>query len=636
MYIYMYIYIYIYTWLHLDAEVLVLPPVLTTGLCFCWLLIIVDIQLLQPSALPERKLTIFDHPSQPVRDMSVGNCKPAKGKRSGPQGGLAPSTPPDGAGSPTQLAASAVTTPMTSASPPARAAASPRSPSSYIATASGSESPGADGGAAAAETAGPGPMAAPPSGLSDAGAVAASAPLGGAVAAAATGEAPAAAPTGGIVLDSAFEDLPRRLGFGDRGFAGAHDAHDARDVGHAHDVYAGSINGSSYGSAWESDHEALATEELRRVTQVFGFVKLQPDNLTTDAQHDYLHNVGLVMFKLLGQLHREGDGGSAFFKTLMQYANSIDELDRLANIERSLNVYCANAVGHGATPYKKALAKYLVDCSGAGSRGGAGGVRGGGDHYCKQRQRKARLCGVALDASDSDSGAGHWAARRWPRCGCHPSKKRSRPPGEVLAGRQRGARRRLLPPPLVSTPAPAHHSAFSAINLSSQAFETLHKRRLRMPGVLGAAQPRLHAVLRASAARAAALARPRAVAWRVLTSVLTAVRHGLSVPWRVPGRTPSTRLWRSTSRRGQRCLLWCRAASAIFFTFSFLARGAAGAAPQGGVCGAAGWPHRHQSTREVPHTHAFRAPGCMSSTPQHLARLVQRRRCSVCGAAWLA
>jgi len=38
--------IYLSIWLYLDAEVLVLPPpVLSSGLCFCWLPNFVDIQL---------------------------------------------------------------------------------------------------------------------------------------------------------------------------------------------------------------------------------------------------------------------------------------------------------------------------------------------------------------------------------------------------------------------------------------------------------------------------------------------------------------------------------------------------------------------------------------------------------------
>ena len=46
-------------WLYLDAEVLVLPPpVLSLGLCFCRLPNFVDIQLLHPSASPN---TIYMH-----------------------------------------------------------------------------------------------------------------------------------------------------------------------------------------------------------------------------------------------------------------------------------------------------------------------------------------------------------------------------------------------------------------------------------------------------------------------------------------------------------------------------------------------------------------------------------------------
>jgi len=63
-------------WLHLDAEVLVLPPpVLSSGLSFCWLPIFVDIQLLHPSASPrERARLTQSRPSGPtVRDVSWGS-----------------------------------------------------------------------------------------------------------------------------------------------------------------------------------------------------------------------------------------------------------------------------------------------------------------------------------------------------------------------------------------------------------------------------------------------------------------------------------------------------------------------------------------------------------------------------------
>jgi len=46
-----------YMWLYLDAEVLILPPILFSGLCFCWLPIFVDNQLLHPSASPRARLT---------------------------------------------------------------------------------------------------------------------------------------------------------------------------------------------------------------------------------------------------------------------------------------------------------------------------------------------------------------------------------------------------------------------------------------------------------------------------------------------------------------------------------------------------------------------------------------------------
>ena len=46
-----------------------------------------------------------------------------------------------------------------------------------------------------------------------------------------------------------------------------------------------------------------------------------------------------------------------------QCANPVDQLDHLVNLERSLNVYRANAVGQPADSYKKGLSKHLTAVS---------------------------------------------------------------------------------------------------------------------------------------------------------------------------------------------------------------------------------------------------------------------------------
>ena len=70
-------------WCYLDAEVLVLPPpVLSSGLCFCWLPLFVVIQLLHPSALPRAGLTIFcllSCKGQHVKHLEPRQCHTANG-----------------------------------------------------------------------------------------------------------------------------------------------------------------------------------------------------------------------------------------------------------------------------------------------------------------------------------------------------------------------------------------------------------------------------------------------------------------------------------------------------------------------------------------------------------------------------
>jgi len=288
--------------------------------------------------------------------------------------------------------------PKAAASPPARGAASPRLLSSDT---------GADGVAAVAATAGPGPAVAPPSGPPSGGVTAASAALRGADAAAGAGADPAAAPSS----DHAGVDpllLQVITGIIADGIAEAFAARDARGVIPARAARAGS-NSSSYSSGSEPDaRDMLTTEELRLVVQDYGYIQHQKDNthyLAVVARHDLencpqfrglsnyspyakctdsgrvepgsigkglmhieslaydLRNVNLVFFSLLGQLQQEGQERSVFFEGLTQCANSVDQLDHLVNLERSLNVYRADAVGQPADSYKKGLAKHLTAVS---------------------------------------------------------------------------------------------------------------------------------------------------------------------------------------------------------------------------------------------------------------------------------
>jgi len=70
--------------------------------------------------------------------------------------------------------------------------------------------------------------------------------------------------------------------------------------------------------------------------------------------------------------------------------------------------------------------------------------------------------------------------------------------------------------------------------------------------------------------------------WRLARAAFGADGHEtwLVLPPARAVRAPGTRFRRSTSRRGGRCSLSFRAAIAVFFTFSFLALSAIGAAPQ--------------------------------------------------------
>jgi len=284
------------------------------------------------------------------------------------------------------------------------AAASP--PLSCVTAASESGAPGADGVAAEAATAGPGRAVAPPSGPPLGGVTAASAALRGADAAAGAGADPAATPSGHAGFDPFLLQVIK--GIVADGIAEALAARDARGVIPARAARAGSYS-SSYSSGSEPDaRDTLTTEELRLVVQDCGYVQHQTNNthhLAVLARHDldncpqfrgldnyppyakctdngrvepgsigkglmhfeslayYLRNVNLVLFGLLGQLHQEGEERSVFFEGLAQCANSVDQLDHLVNLERSLNVYRADAVGQPAASYKKGLAKHLTAVS---------------------------------------------------------------------------------------------------------------------------------------------------------------------------------------------------------------------------------------------------------------------------------
>jgi len=239
--------------------------------------------------------------------------------------------------------------------------------------------------AAEAATAGPGPVVAPPSGPPSGGVTAASAALRGADAAAGAGADPAAAPSSGYAGFDPFL-IQVLKGLVADGIAVALAARDVRGVSPARAARADS-NSSSYDSGSEPDaRDTLTTEELHLVVQDCGYVQHQTDSthhLAGFARHDLdncpqfrglanyppyakctdrrrvepgsigkglmhfeslaydLRNVKLVLFSLLGQLHQEGEERSVFFELLAQCANSIDQLDHLVNLERSLNVYCA-------------------------------------------------------------------------------------------------------------------------------------------------------------------------------------------------------------------------------------------------------------------------------------------------------
>ena len=78
-----------------------------------------------------------------------------------------------------------------------------------------------------------------------------------------------------------------------------------------------------------------------------------------------LWNVRASMFDLLDLLHQEGEEESEFFGQLAQCCNSVNEIYNVRNLERSLVVARANAIGSNASAYDKELAGFLTSVTDA-------------------------------------------------------------------------------------------------------------------------------------------------------------------------------------------------------------------------------------------------------------------------------
>jgi hypothetical protein len=346
----------------------------------------------------------------------------SKSRSSASPGGRAPPILP--APGPLALAATAAAPGEVSASPPGSAAATrPGSTSGSGALGGGAlpEAAGAAEAAAAELDSAP----APPSGAPT-GAAAASALLGGADAAAAAGGPPAAAPpaVGATPAVAPFGNFSAALvanithlvneaiarGFAERD-AASRAERDARaaDRARSEDEYSEDEYYDTDGSE-ESDVEEISMADLLLESRRHGHVPFDPENSHWLAQR-YRHetngrprlrstvgnesfdrctdggreapgpigkeieraenrvydefNLRAFMLFLLGQLRQNREEDSDFYKMFAQCCNTMDELYRRANLERSILVARAGALGHQASAYKKELAKFIVSVTDA-------------------------------------------------------------------------------------------------------------------------------------------------------------------------------------------------------------------------------------------------------------------------------
>jgi hypothetical protein len=155
----------------------------------------------------------------------------------------------------------------------------------------------------------------------------------------------------------------------------------------------------------ESDIEAISAAELRIESLESGFVPFQPGNThflavigrydTDNRPHQRpldgnrswnkctdggreppgpiakslseaencvydMFNLRDFMFVLLGQLRQDGERGSDFYNGFAQCCNSMEELFRRRNLERSILVARADAMGPHAPTFKKELCKFII------------------------------------------------------------------------------------------------------------------------------------------------------------------------------------------------------------------------------------------------------------------------------------
>jgi hypothetical protein len=155
-----------------------------------------------------------------------------------------------------------------------------------------------------------------------------------------------------------------------------------------------------------------------------------------------MFNLRAFMLFLLGQLRQNGEEGDDFYKRLAQCCNTTDELYRRANLERSILVTRAGAIGPQASSYKKELAKFIItatDAEDGAPAHMAGFVQKLTDNFAKSVGR-AECNNLAKKAAHGDNGSGGgFGAARQERNQFEP-KRKNKPRGTRGGSDKREAR----------------------------------------------------------------------------------------------------------------------------------------------------------------------------------------------------